>query len=177
MNIATAATLGIAVSLAALVSGCAGSGSRGIEVIDDVRPAASAEVLGLAHGRVVVVDDLVSAIEHPFTAAEWRHIRGIAPAAAERSFSDEVIRELKSGPPAAAERSFSDEVIRELKSGPPAAAERSFSDEVIRELKSGPPAVVTGDLSPLRDGRRSPAPTRDSVDDDPSPISTRPELK
>jgi hypothetical protein len=100
MNSTTAATFGIAVSLAALVSGCAGVGTKGIEVIDDVRPAANAEVLGLAHGRVLVVDDLVSAIEQPFTAAERRRIRGTPPATAERPFSDEAIRELKSGPPA-----------------------------------------------------------------------------
>jgi len=150
MNSTTAATVGIAVSLAALVSGCAGAGTRGIEGIDDVRPAANAEVLGLAHGRVVVVEDLVSAMEQPFTAAEWRRIRGTAPATAERPFSDEAIRELKSDPPATAERPFSDEAIRELKSGPPGTAERPFSDEAIRELKSGPPSVVTDDLSPIR---------------------------
>jgi hypothetical protein len=167
MNKKTTATFAITASLAALVSGCATAGTRGAQVIDEVRPAASAAVLGLAHGRVVVRDDLVSAIEQPFTAAEWRYIRGILPSTAERPFNDEAIRELKSGPPATAERPFSDEAIRELKSGPPATAERPFSDEAIRELKSGPPAI----LSPHRDGGRSTAPQPDSVDDVLSPLS------
>lgn len=85
------------VSLAVLLSGCAGTVATGGGVRDDLRPAENAAAMGLARGHVIVRDDLSPSRGQdrlPTDAIE-QAVQRTAPA-----FSPAAMRELKSGGPA-----------------------------------------------------------------------------
>lgn len=152
MNKRIAAPVVAAVSLAALLSGCAGTAVQAAPVRDDLSPIAGAAALGIARGHVIVKDDLSPLA----SAAEDRVARAAeqaAHAAVGDGWSAQARRELHAQPaPADAARGFSAEARRALHSQP-TAVEGAFTADVMRELKGSAPSVTDpadDDLSPLR---------------------------
>lgn len=151
MNTRIAAPVVAAVSLAALLSGCAGAAVQAAPVRDDLSPIAGAAALGIARGHVIVKDDL-----SPLASAAEDRVARVAEQAAQAvvggGWSAEARRELHAQPARAdAARGFSAEARRELHSQP-TAVEGPFTADVMRELKGGAPSVtgpVDDDLSPL----------------------------
>lgn len=150
MNTRIAAPVVAAVSLAALLSGCAGAAVQAAPVRDDLSPIAGAAALGIARGHVIVKDDL-----SPLASAAEDRVARVAEQAAQAvvgGWSAEARRELHAQPARAdAARGFSAEARRELHSQP-TAVEGPFTADVMRELKGSAPSVtdpVDDDLSPL----------------------------
>jgi hypothetical protein len=140
----------VAASLLVLTSGSAGIAAPGGQVRDDLRPAQAA-ALALARGHVVERADLA-----------------VSPVVADR-----IERAIEQARQADAGRAFSADARRELHSQPVAAAgtvTAPFSAAAMRELKGSGSAQVHDDLSPLHDGRPTPTPPADTVDDDQSPL-------
>ncbi|GAA4379983.1 hypothetical protein [Agromyces bauzanensis] len=126
MTTRIAAPVIVAVSLAVLMSGCAGAATAGGGVRDDVRTAENAAVIGLARGHVIVRDDL----------SPERAQNRITAGSVEQAVQAEV------SPP------WTAEARRELHAQAASTAQ-GFSGEAMRELKSGAPLDVDDDLSPL----------------------------
>ena len=139
MNTKTAAPVIITASLVVLMSGCAGAAAQGGQVHDDLSPAANAAI-GLAHGHVIVRDDL--------SPTRGSHLRQSVELAT-TSWSDAARREFHAQP---------------------STVEQAFSFAAMRELKGSAPVDVQDDLSPLHSGTSTPKAQPDTVDDDQSPL-------
>lgn len=120
------------VSLAVLLTGCAGAAAATGGVRDDLRPAENAAAMGLARGHVIVRDDLSpERVRNRITAGS---VEQAVRSEVRAPWTADVFRELHSHPSTTVEA---------------ATTGRPFSAEAIRELKSGGPAGVDDDLSPL----------------------------
>ena len=124
----------VTVSLAVLMSGCAGAAAAGGGVRDDLRPAENAAAMGLARGHVIVRDDLSpTRLQNGITA---QSVEQAVQAEVRAPWTAEARRELHSQPSTSAET---------FTTGTP------FSADAIRELKgSGTVKIdIDDDLSPL----------------------------
>lgn len=125
------------VSLAVLMSGCAGAAVAGGGVKDFLRPAENAAAMGLARGHVIVRDDLSpTRLQNRITAMS---VEQAVQAEVRAPWTAEARRELHSQPVTSAET---------LTTG------TGFSAAAIRELKGSGPVYVDDDLSPLGGGPR-----------------------
>ena len=151
MNTRFAAPVFATVSLAVLLTGCAGAAAQGGHVRDDLSPLGGAAALGIARGQVIVKDDL-----SPLAATAEDRVAQAAEQAAQAvvggtGWGAEARRELHApGFRADAPRAFSAEARRELHSR--TSSIRGFTADVMRELKGSAPSptdTVDDDLSPL----------------------------
>lgn len=153
MNTRKAAPAIAVMSLVVLLSGCAGAASQGGQVRDDLSPAGSSAIVGLARGHVIVRDNLSPLAR----AGQQEAIAQAAQSDAQRAWSTEARREFHANASTKASTSAS-------------TVAKSFSAAAMRELKSDAPVRVTDDLSPLNGGNRTPTPLPDRIDDDLSPL-------
>ncbi|WP_448006570.1 hypothetical protein [Agromyces bauzanensis] len=100
------------VSLAVLMSGCAGAAAAGGGVRDDLRPAENAVAMGLARGHVIVRDDLSpTRLQNRITA---QSVEQTVQAEVRAPWTAEARRELHSQPVTTG-TNFSADALRELK--------------------------------------------------------------